>query len=536
MKAHLQETGSKLDPQRGMVLITTLVAITALMALGMVISTRNSGTSQHVRRDYQLERVFHVAEGGADVGQAWLLGLLATNASPTQTQLDALTPPALTGFAFEELRINKLPLRPDVLITHGPNAGLTADIQPYEIVSHARNDRSTADQTVRVTINQELIGLYQYGIYYGGDLEMFPSFPLDYIGRIHTNGNLYVGSQNTVDLNTQVTVAGHIYRTPKDPTILLNGKARFPDSQGNWHDLSYDSTDPDWVQKSNADWDGNVQDSAHGVTPLPYPIPTTANAHDIIERPVLGESQEMVQKKYYYKAGLRIMDGAATDSAGNMVSLPAGVLTSSSVYDYREQHAMEMRNLDIGALIAANLVPPNGVIYISYTHTAAAVRIKNASSLPEGGLVIATDNPCYVWSHYNTVNKQPSSIMCDAFNVYSSIWADSHADENLNQRIAAATTVNSCVVTGNQSTETGAYGGGAENIIRLHEKWVGHELTFRGSIVCMWESEQATGDFLNASYVEAQRDWAFDPDLLDPEFWPDELAISHIVRGQWRAD
>jgi hypothetical protein len=336
-------------------------------------------------------------------------------------------------------------------------------------------------------------------------------------------------------LESAISAAGHVYNTPKDPTQHFNGKARAKNASGHWQDLRYDSTDPDWVEKSLDDWDGNVKDQAHGVTALPFPIPSTADPHDLIERANVADTPEMRAKKYCYKAGLRIIDGVATDSLGHAVTLPGSILSTSTVYDYREQSNMTMTNLDIALLISNNKVPGNRIIYISASGSHKAIRLKNGGTLPTGGLVIATDNPLYVWSDFNNSSKKSCSILCDAFNVYSSQWTDANATKALNKRVARATTVNTCVVTGNKPTTSGHYSGGAENLIRLHEKWVGHELTYRGSLICVWESEQALGDFSNASYVEGHRDWAFDQDLLDPAFWPrDNLAVTQVSRGAWR--
>lgn len=522
--------------QGGFLLIVVMLMITGLLFLSLAAFQRSAYTSSQVSRDYTDERVFQAADGGADVAQAWLITLLDVNPNPSQSELNTLSAPSLSGFRYPELTITKLPLRQNVLVRRGALEDLHADIQPFDVYSHAAIVRGTNDKIVSVVLNQESVSLYQFGIYYEGDLEIYPDFPLDYMGRIHTNGNMYIGSRNTLDLDARVSAAGHIYNTPKDPTLSYNGKARLKDPSGNWHDLSYDSRDPNWVSKSLNDWGGNVQDSAHGMTTLPYPMPVTTDVYDIIQRGVPGDSPEVQAKKYYYRAGLRILDDVAKDSLGNTITLAAGVITSSNVWDCREQRTMAMRNLNMAALVAAGQVPPNRLIYLSYTHANAAVRITNASTLPVRGIVIATDNPLYVWGHYNTVNKQPSSLLCDAFNVYSVNWLDANATSNLNQRVAAATTVNTCVVAGNQITVPADYGGGAENLIRLHEKWVGHELTYRGSLICIWESQQAVGDFADACYVEAQRDWGFDPMLLDPEFWPkDYLSARHLTRASWQS-
>ena len=521
--------------QSGFVAVAVMLMIVGLLLVSLVAVRQSSSASSHVQRDYHDERVFYVAEGGADVAQAWLVQLLAVTPNPPQSSLDAFPPPALPEYSYPELSITKQALLRDVLITRGAMTDLRADIQPYEIRSHAANSNQSNEQIVRLLINQESISLYQFGLYYDEDLELFPNFPLDYMGRVHTNGDLYVGSHNTLDVDAKLSAAGNIYNTPKDPTQSFNGKALFKDADGHWHDLSYDSQDPYWVEQSLNDWDGNVQDSSHGVVELPFPLPTTYIPRDIIERGTVGDTPEARAKKYYYKAGLKIIDDVATDSAGNVVTLPLGVITNQDVYDCREQHNMAMRTLDMAALVASNKVPANRVIYISYSHARAAVRIKNAATLPSSGIVVATDNPLYVWGNYNVNAKKPSSLLCDAFNAYSGDWNDASANRPLNHRIASATAMNTCVVTGNQATTDGHYGGGAENLIRLHEKWVGHQLTYRGSLVCLWESEQAVGDFANACYVEAQRDWGFDPMLLDPDFWPkDGLSATQIARAAWR--
>ena len=182
-------------------------------------------------------------------------------------------------------------------------------------------------------------------------------------------------------------------------------------------------------------------------------------------------------------------------------------------------------------------MPANGVIYISYTHPNAAVRLVNGETLPAGGLVIASENPVYVWGDYNTINKQPSSILCDAFNLYSNNWSDANANGDLNTRNGRDTWLYSCIVAGNHLTDPGFYGGGASSLIRLHERWSSNDqLTYRGSLVCLWESEQATGIFQNASFWEHHRNSGFDSDLLDPDFWPDHsFWNAQVMRASWRS-
>jgi hypothetical protein len=519
-------------------MITAVLLLAGLLAVCLVAAKRSVDITDQTRRFYQDERVFYVAEAGVESAAAWLQALLPTNPNPAQTALDAVTPPTISGFNFVELSITKQPLIPNGRITEGPFAGVIGDIQPFLIRSDAELSNSSVEKVVRLTVNQQAIAMEQFGIFYDGDLEIFPSYPFYYYGRIHTNGNLFLGSSNVLNIDGPVTAGGHIYNSPKDSAMDLNGKARVTDPSGQWHDLSYDSRDPNWVTKSMDDWQGRVLDSAHYGERmiLPRPLLTPMEAIEIIKRGQPTDNAELMEERFYYKADLRIIDGVGSNGLGQPVTIPAGVITDSNFYDYREQRTFLMHQINVGAMMAAGITPANGILYISYAGANEAVRIADGAQLPVGGFTMATDNPCYVRGNYNTINKQPASVLCDAFNALSTNWVDANSTKNLNQRIAFATTMNTCIVAGNTPTDYNDYNGGAENLIRLHEKWVGHELTQRGSLVCIWESERATGDFANASYVEAHRDWGFDPDLLDPNYWPiDRLRMKRVVRGAWQS-
>jgi hypothetical protein len=522
-----------------MIMVAVLIMFAALLGLMMIAAQRTIDKSSVVTREYHDERVFQVTDGGANVAERWLRDQLIINPRITQAGLNAAPPPSVPGFHFVEYSITKEARQDDVLVTQGPYAGLLAVRQPFTIRVHGENARSTSESIVEVKTELYWLGLFQFAIYYDGDLELFPRNPSPYTGHIHANGNLYLGSDAVFDITGQVTAAGHIFNIPKDPTQIYHGKARIADRAGHWHDLSYDSRDPHWVERSLGDWAGLVQDSAHGVHELPFPIETLPIAIDLIKRGQFGDDSLHRALRYYYRAGLRIIDGNGFDSLGHVVAIPAGVISNSSVKDWREGHNMEMRDINMDSLRLKGPVPANGTIYVSYSHTYAAVRITHGERLPAGGIIIATDNPLYVLGNYNSIDKQPSSIMCDAFNAYSSGWSDGNATKALNQRSASPTTVNTCIVTGDKLTSPGHYSGGAQNLIRLHEKWTAMaQLTQKGTMVCLWGSEQAVGAFVDGAPVfsENHRVCSFDPQLLNPDFWPDDyFTVMVFARSRWVA-
>ena len=91
-------------------------------------------------------------------------------------------------------------------------------------------------------------------------------------------------------------------------------------------------------------------------------------------------------------------------------------------------------------------------------------------------------------------------------------------------------TVNVAIAAGHVNSGGGNYSGGAENLIRYLEDWGGRQVTWRGSLVCLWESEQATGLFNNSYFVRPQTDYKFDTDLEDPLNTPPGTPLARSYR------
>ena len=80
------------------------------------------------------------------------------------------------------------------------------------------------------------------------------------------------------------------------------------------------------------------------------------------------------------------------------------------------------------------------------------------------------------------------------------------------------------------------YSGGLENLPRFLENWTNIAFTWKGSAVDLWQSEQATGRFMYATYCTApDRNWSFDADLLDvTKLPPGTPLISVVQKTGWR--
>jgi len=164
-------------------------------------------------------------------------------------------------------------------------------------------------------------------------------------------------------------------------------------------------------------------------------------------------------------------------------------------------------------------------------------RLTNASDLGSG-LTIVSENPMYVQGDYNTVNKQPAALMGDAVTFLSNSWDDAKSSQSISNRVASNTTVNASIMTGNTESTSSNYNGGLENLPRFLEKWSGKDFVFKGSLVNLWNSQQATADWSYGTYYTApNRKWSYDVDLDDPANHPPETpTIQVFQRTGWKQE
>ncbi|EDY18599.1 hypothetical protein CfE428DRAFT_3984 [Chthoniobacter flavus Ellin428] len=176
------------------------------------------------------------------------------------------------------------------------------------------------------------------------------------------------------------------------------------------------------------------------------------------------------------------------------------------------------------------------------------VKLTNGASLPTAGLTVVSPNPVYIQGDYNTgstasaqpqsnttsnytpptdtpsptvspYNRIASAVVGDAVNILSNNWNDANSSSDLGSRVATSTTVNTAIVAGNvpttksSPTTIGSYSGGIENFTRFHEDWSSSYFTIYGALALLFDSEQATHPWSNASYNPPNRRWYYDSQL-----------------------
>ena len=171
----------------------------------------------------------------------------------------------------------------------------------------------------------------------------------------------------------------------------------------------------------------------------------------------------------------------------------------------------------------------------------------STTNMPIDGLTVAAENPVYVQGNYNATTSSnnaepnvPAAILADAVTLLSNNWKDSISFRSPNYyddsiRGATTTSFRFAVIAGKGKSftypTTGSpnflFGtdGGVGNFLRLLEDWETSSnaaVNYRGSIVSLFHSRQATGTFkynLNV-YDYADRNFNFDTDFLLPSLLP----------------
>jgi hypothetical protein len=93
----------------------------------------------------------------------------------------------------------------------------------------------------RQIFNSQATPIFQYAVFYTEDLEIFPGPSMTLGGRVHTNADLYLGSNGTLTCNTNhVRAVGDIYRNRKDNPTKSPGTVRIRE----WVANPFDPAEP----------------------------------------------------------------------------------------------------------------------------------------------------------------------------------------------------------------------------------------------------------------------------------------------------
>ncbi len=529
-----------LQNNRGMSTFIALMMMIMLTMIGVAAIKLANDEIDIAGNEMDEMQAFYAAEAGLErAASALQLAYVATNNPPSVLPAGS---ESLNGCVAAYTTTTNGSSSQEVL-TQGTLAGLNALVQSFTIVSTATSNVDSSQVQLSQEFECALVPIFQFAVFYGNDLEIAPGPDMTLLGRVHSNGNLWLQSGANLYMDSYITCSGNLLHGRKGPGGTSYGNVYIKDTDGNYKNMKntdgtfLQSTSTNWYDSASMRWDGRVQDSTFGQSELNLPLAAAGDPHKIIERAASNPDS------YENKATLRIIDGVVESKVGASwvditALLPAGTITSTTFTDLHEATTVQSVDIDINKLNTSAYAPSNGVLYISDNRSGfRASRLTNGANLDKA-LSIFCANPIYVKGDYNTVNKKPAAICGDAVTFLSTAWADSNSAKTIGNRVAQETKVNASVMTGNNNTTGSNYNGGLENLPRFLEKWDNKKFIYRGSLVNLWNSQQATDPWSYGTYYTAPiRDWAYDTDLDDPTKLPPETPLVRIFqRTGWKQE
>ncbi|HLW88286.1 MAG TPA: hypothetical protein VKR57_07310 [Terriglobales bacterium] len=211
---------------KGFTLVATLLLLLLMsgIAIGMLMMV--STEAKVGTQDVQNNTTFAGAEGAIEKMTSDLAGTFQNIESPTVSQIEglsALAPANTLAMSYPVYTLTPattvngagvvVPQTSFGQIASGPYQGLSAELLPVTLTATAQGPLGDEVNMTR-TVQVALIPVFQFGIYSQSDLSFFAGVNLDFNGRVHTNGDLYLaaGTGDTLTFHDKMTAYGNIIR------------------------------------------------------------------------------------------------------------------------------------------------------------------------------------------------------------------------------------------------------------------------------------------------------------------------------------
>ncbi len=479
MRPHPKPLGERRSTadRGGLALVATLIvlAVIGLVVAGAVRAAMTSLRASSL--DYREARAFYAAEAGAEAALSQLKIALQDGVLEDDELLN-IEPPELEGFDYSAFEVERRDTAVVEDITDGPYQGLYALTQKVDISSVAEDANGTLSGVV-LRAKAQAIPIFQFGVFYNDDLEATNGPPMEFVGRVHANGNIYLSSANAW-YREPITTPNRVFHNRKDHNRVLDGVYIY-DANTVAVPLLFDSRsipgDEAFKAESCEQFDCRLQSEAFDVDSLKLPLPAGIPAYELITQQQMGDGDAEKSVKFAWKADLYVTVDFTNPRAWNSscsltkdaedednvliptmtAKRPAGKSVPgqsqlcrmfrwqwSGFYDGRERELKDIVQIDIDeidAWVAGDTDRQIDIIYVQINPPAPAtfnmetrgviidgsidpaIRVVDADELPNR-MTIASEWPLYVRGNYNVTTKKPSALVGDGITILSTAWDD----------------------------------------------------------------------------------------------------------------
>ncbi|HZQ68787.1 MAG TPA: hypothetical protein VFA68_09745 [Terriglobales bacterium] len=229
-RSYMMETNK--HGSQGFTLIASMLMLLLLSGVAIGLLMMVNTETRVGANDVENSLAYRSAEGAIEQMTSNLATTYQNIQSPQASDITALSAlqPTIPGITFPSGGYTLTPrtdpttgalIRSYGPVKSGPNAGLYAQITPIDLAVTA--DRPWGEEVRMMrTVEVAQIPVFQFGVFSDSDLAFFNSPTLDFAGRVHTNGDLYLGVSTgaTLTFHDKMTAFGNVVRM-----VLPNGLA-----------------------------------------------------------------------------------------------------------------------------------------------------------------------------------------------------------------------------------------------------------------------------------------------------------------------
>jgi hypothetical protein len=314
----LNKEFSKKNAEKGSALVIALFVLVLVTAFVILATSRSAAEASAVGNEAAEGRTVYAAQGSLEVMTRNFNKVFERKLSPNEADLNTVRDenrvtiiPGMENYTFFN-ELDEIPLTAEeetVVLPGGPYAGLYAIRSTYRLRTTATDPVGTQVELTRNILNNQ-IPIFQFGIFYDDDLELYRPPLFSFGGRVHSNRHFFLspGSEG-VYFDSRVTAAGHIVtetwrngntgdnyngtwikdaagvnrQLSRDMGSVLNGPPNSVFGSGKWANTDMPSSrlNTDW-ETDSAIFDGNLQAEVKPLK-LPLKVGEDADQNDLIE-------------------------------------------------------------------------------------------------------------------------------------------------------------------------------------------------------------------------------------------------------------
>jgi hypothetical protein len=191
---HNKETYS----ERGAALVVALLLLLLLMGFVALAISRTSTETIITNNDVSESKAFAASEAALETATRDFVDVFETKIVPSTADVTAVEQKAVPGFGTFSITktISQTSASKKIVMTGGNYGGLFAFRDSWEIEALAVETNTDVKVRAKRRFFSDRIPVFQFGVFFEDDLELWPGPMFTFGGRVHTNGNFFVTATN----------------------------------------------------------------------------------------------------------------------------------------------------------------------------------------------------------------------------------------------------------------------------------------------------------------------------------------------------